>query len=301
MHAILLTLLLCIATEPTAEALPAHDCERIALIGASVTWGAGNFVEVPLASHTHREPVDLADVLAATLTCEHEIVKSGGDLGFFRNPIASGSVQADESVATKPTLVLALDFLFWYGYGSRGVDGQAHDGDRSRVKLLERGLKELDRFECPILVFDYPDMSPAAGIILSHAQIPTAAERKALNERLRTWADTRRNVTILPLSSTVEAIRADTGFSIDDLSWPAGTADQFILPDQLHPTTNGTIALAQMAIRALDAKSDRIDATDYRRDPEVVRNELEDRMLREAREAGMAVQDESTPNTSDKD
>ena len=56
-----------------------------------------------------------------------------------------------------------------------------------------------------------------------------------------------------------------------------------------------------MAIRALDAKSDRIDATDYHRNPEAVRNELEDRMVREAREAGMAVQDESTPQNSDTD
>ena len=300
MHALLLTLLLCTASEPATDPTTPPDRERIALIGASVTWGAGNFVEVPLASHTHHAPVDLADVLASTLTCEHEIVVSGGDLGFFLTPITSGSSQANEAAASDPTLVFALDFLFWYGYGAHGSDGEAIAKTPPRIERLERGLKELERFECPVLVFDYPDMSPAAGIMLSRAQIPTPEELAALNQRLRSWADERSNITVLPLSNTVEAIRKDQGFSIDDLSWPADTADQLILPDQLHPTTEGTIALMQMAVRAFDEHSDRIDTTDYRRDPAAVQRALETRMVQEAREAGMAVQDRATPDSKDK-
>mgnify|MGYP001999384292 CR=1 FL=1 len=295
---LLIPLLLCLA-EPVPDVAPDHDCRRIALIGASVTWGAGNFVEVPLKSHIHREPVDLADVLASTMIRDHEITVSGGDLGFFRTPLSSGASQAADAAASEPTLVLALDFLFWYGYGSHGVDGTRHDGPESRVELLERGLKELERFQCPILVFDYPDMSPAAGIILGHSQIPTPEGLNALNRRLHDWAKERGNVIVLPLSSTVEAIRADTGFAFDELSWPANTSDQFILPDQLHPTTEGTIVLMQMAIRALDAKSDRTDPADYHRDPQEVRRRLEDRMVREAREAGMALREQTEPVTPD--
>ncbi len=140
-----------------------------------------------------------------------------------------------------------------------------------------------------MLVFDFPDMSPAADIILSRSQIPTPEALAALNARLAEWAAGRSNVHVLPLAETVDAIRADEGFTIDDLSWPAGTADRFILPDQLHPTTEGTIALTQMAMRAIDAASDRVESTDYLRDPELVRSRLASRMVSEAREAGMAV------------
>lgn len=293
MHALLTVLLsLLLSTPPpTPDAPTSRECDRIALIGASVTWGAGNFVPIPLETHIHNEPVDLADVLGSTLTCDHEIVVSGGDLGFFRAPMGRGAEQAAAAEAAEPTLVLALDFLFWYGYGYRGADGTPHDGTASRLALLERGLKELDRFDCPVLVFDFPDMSPAADIILSRSQIPSPDARAALNARLAEWAGERDNVRILPLADTVEAIRADKGFTIDDLAWPAGSADRFILPDRLHPTTEGTIALTQMALRTLDADSERFGSEDYLRDPEAVRSRLEARMVREAREAGMAVKD----------
>ena len=55
----------------------------------------------------------------------------------------------------------------------------------------------------------------------------------------------------------------------------------------------------QMAIRALDAKSDRTDPTDYHRDPQEVRRRLEDRMVREAREAGMTLREQTEPVTPD--
>ena len=296
--ALFLSLLLLLAP-PVPEVPASHDCKRIALIGASVTWGAGNFVPIALDTHIHNEPVDLADVVAATVTCDHEIVVSGGDLGFFRAPMGRGAEQAAAAQSADPTLVLALDFLFWYAYGYRGVDGTPHEGIDSRLALLERGLKELERFDCPGLVFDFPDMSPAADIILSRSQIPTTSGLAALNARLAEWAAQRDNVHVLPLASTVEAIRADKGFTIDDLSWPAGSADRFILPDRLHPTTEGTIALTQMAIRTLDASSDRVTPTDYLRDPEAVRSRLESRMVLEAREAGMAVQDDAKTPASD--
>ena len=98
------------------------------------------------------------------------------------------------------------------------------------------------------------------------------------------------DATVVP---TTTSIYLRHQFTIDDLAWPAGSADRFILPDRLHPTTEGTIALAQMALRTLDADSKRFGSEDYLRDPEIIRSRLEARMVLEAREAGMAVKDDT--------
>ncbi|MDG2200113.1 MAG: hypothetical protein P8K80_02910 [Phycisphaerales bacterium] len=303
---LLLATLLCVhglATPPTPTSKPAeppHPFTRIALIGASVTWGFGNSVEIPLETYTHNEPIDLADVIEATLVTDHDIVVSGGDATFFRTPQSSGSRQVNEAVAAEPTLVLALDFLFWYGYGNRGTDLKFHTGADSRLAMLERGLKELDRFTCPVVVFDFPDMSPAIGIMLSSSQVPTPDELAALNTRLHDWAAERDNVTLLPLAATIDEIRTNEGFTIQELQWPAGSLRTIILPDQLHPTTDGTIALSQLALRVLDDRTPSIVPTDYHRDPNAVRSHLDHVEIEEARDAGMPVKSEApTPPSED--
>lgn len=305
---LLLTILLCVQclTPPTAapdQVGPPHPFTRIALIGASVTWGFGNSVDVPLETYIHHEPIDLADVIDATLVHDHEIVVSGGDATFFRTPLAAGAEQADAAMAAKPTLVLALDFLFWYGYGNRGIGAVPHTGVESRLALLERGLQELDRFTCPVVIFDFPDMTPAIGIMLHRSQVPTSTELEALNKRLLAWAAERDNVTLLPLASTIDEIRTDEGFTIQELQWPAGSLNTIILPDHLHPTTDGTIAISQLALRTLDDRTESIEPIDYRRDPQVIRSRLEQAEFEEARDAGMAVKIEApaAPTAPDSD
>ena len=303
---LLLATLLCLhglvtPPAPTSEpAEPPHPFTRIALIGASVTWGFGNSVDIPLDTYTHREPIDLADVIKATLVTDHEIVVSGGDVAFFRTPLSAGARQADAAAAAEPTLVLALDFLFWYGYGNRGIDTKPHTGVDSRLATLERGLKELDRFTCPVVVFDFPDMSPAIGIMLSRSQVPTPSALTALNTRLRDWAAERDNVTLLPLAATIDEIHADEGFTIQELQWPAGSLQTIILPDHLHPTTDGTIAISQLALRTLDDRTPSIVPGDYQRDPDAVRARLDHVEIQEARDAGMPVKGE-TPIAPDED
>lgn len=285
-----------IQTAPQTPAEPTQPFDRIALIGASVTWGFGNQIEIPLETYTHHEPVDLADIIDVMILKDHEIVVSGGDVAFFRTPRTSGARLAAEAAEAEPTLVLALDFLFWYGYGNRGIESRVHTGSKSRLKLLEMGLAELDRFDCPVVVFDFPDVSPAIGLMLNRSQVPTAETLAALNARLHEWASTKPNVILLPLHETLTQIRADEGFAIEDLQWPAGSLRTIILPDNLHPTTDGTIALAQLAVRALDNSTSTIGPDDYVRKPEQVRSLLEAAAVKEAVDAGMPVK---TP-TSDK-
>ena len=94
---------------------------------------------------------------------------------------------------------------------------------------------------------------------------------------------------MLPLASTVEQIQTNEGFTIEELTWPAGSYRDIILPDQLHPTTEGTIALMQLALRHLDAASDAIDSDDYRRDPVDIKQRLTQEAFSQARAAGMPV------------
>ncbi|MAB82278.1 MAG: hypothetical protein CMJ24_02440 [Phycisphaerae bacterium] len=283
-----------IQTAPQAPPDQSHPFDRIALIGASVTWGFGNQIEVPLETYTHHDPIDLADIIDAMMLREHEIVVSGGDVAFFRTPRTSGARLAAEAVEAEPTLVLALDFLFWYGYGNRNIDSRPHTGLKSRLKLLEMGLAELDRFECPVVVFDFPDVSPAIGLMLIRSQVPSPEDLAAMNARLHEWASTRPNVILLPLHETLTQIRADEGFAIEDLQWPAGSLRTIILPDNLHPTTDGTIALAQLAVRALDNSTPAIGPDDYVRKPDQVRSRLEATAVKEAVEMGMPVKTPST-------
>ena len=64
-------------------------------------------------------PVGAPEVLAAVIT-EPEVTMTGEGSGlFFMSPSRRGHHQATTAAATDPTLVMGLDFLFWYGYGNR--------------------------------------------------------------------------------------------------------------------------------------------------------------------------------------
>lgn len=254
---------------------PQHPLDRIAVIGASATYGYGTYVKVPRDKYTQRELINLADVLSSTVNREHEVVLSNGNFLFFRSPERTGSRLAGKARKLEPTLLVALDYLFWYGYGSNGVDGERHTGTESRLALLEVGLKELDTFTCPIIVFDFPDMSPAVGRMLSSSQMPSTEGLEALNRRLENWAKSKPNVVVLPLAELVIEIRTDEGFQIEELTWPAGSGKDIIQNDALHPTTDGLIAMMQLAMRSLDNHTEDVGPDDYLRTPALVRQKLE--------------------------
>ena len=274
LHALILTCTL--ASEPEAVEVQPHPLDRVAVIGASLTWGYGAHMPFRTPTYTHRELVTFPDVLEATLDDEFELAHQGSDILFFQRPMRSGPALAANAMAAEPTLLIAVDFLFWFGYGERDMQGRLHADAESRLALLEQGLDQLSTFECPIIISDFPDMRPAIGRILKPTHVPSPEALIAMNARLRQWADERSNVQVIPLSNVVKQLQHGSGFSVDELDFTDGDAEAMLQQDQLHPTTEGTLVIAQLVLRAVDSQLDTVDVDDYVRDPEIARQRLAD-------------------------
>lgn len=251
-----------------------HPLERVAVIGASVTWGYGTNMPFRTPRYTHRELVTFPDVLEATLVDDYELAHHESDIFFFQRPMRTGPALVSNATIVEPTALIAVDFLFWFGYGEYDMEGRLHaDGD-SRLAMLEQGLELLSTFECPIIVSDFPNMRPAIGRILKPTHVPAPETLDALNTRLHQWADEREHVHIIPLADLVSRIQQGSGFDVEELNYTDADASTMLQPDALHPTVDGDIVIAQLVLRALDAASDHIDVDDYTRDPDVVRQRL---------------------------
>ncbi|MBG83349.1 MAG: hypothetical protein CMJ40_02250 [Phycisphaerae bacterium] len=233
-----------------------HALDRIAIIGASASAGWGLVLRyIDEEDMVVTRLVTLNDVLQACIQRDETIVRLQGSGMFFWNPERVGEKQATEALAEDPTLLVAIDYLFWFGYGNRGVDGRripfGSDGHEARLELLEKGLAELEEFDCPMLVGDFPDMSEAVGYMLGESQMPAPETLKALNRRLREWANEHTNVTIVSLADLTNAMKSDKPFEAGRQQWPAGSRKQFMQRDNLHPTLDGLIILTQESMATI--------------------------------------------------
>lgn len=212
------------ALEPTAWEEP-DLFERVAVIGASASAGFGLSVR-------------LGGVLEAALGEAAGEVLDAGDAYFFTSPEARGAAAVDRALAFEPTLVLALDFPFWFAYGDRPED--------QRAAALERGLAQLDRLGCPVIVGGIPDMADAVGIMLTREQVPGEAAQLALDEQVRTWSAARERVAFFDLrrghAQTVDGEATALG-----VPWPPDDEDA-LQGDELHPTEAGLVGLLLNAL-----------------------------------------------------
>lgn len=176
----------------------------VAIVGASVSKG---FKDGPATGGSaDNDTVPLDRIVKAWLRERDAKVTNRADLTMFLRPLEIGQAQIDKAVKDKPDLVLAVDFLFWFGYGH--VDRQHEAGERgARMERLEQGLSMLATLPCPIVVGDLPDMAGAARRMISPAQIPTPEILTALNERIGGWAKERANVRLFPLGATVSQMK----------------------------------------------------------------------------------------------
>lgn len=229
---------------PAPQEAPA-TLDRVVVIGASMSAGFGLSTELDAK-------VDLGDVLQLALGERDGKLTSLGDTMLFTDPLGIGQAQVTKAVAEKPTLVIALDFQFWFGYGWGSTC-------EARLKHLEVGLARLARFDCPLLVGDFPDMtralkgsSPITGgnPMLQPEQIPDAACRAQLNQRLKEWAAKRSNVRIWPMSKFVAEIARDSTLVVRGNSYDAARKRTLLQADFLHPTSQGVVAVT---IQALDS------------------------------------------------
>jgi len=222
------------------SAPPSAALRRIEVIGASLTGG-------------FRLRHDLADALRVSLREEPELLASHGDLLFFASPEEKGDRLVEAALAGEPTLVVALDFLFWFGYGLAA-------SEEDRLERLEVGLEMLDQLECPLIVGDFPDMSDAVGKMIRPAQMPAQETLVALSARVHAWAAERERVIVLPLAELVTALRSDEPVRMGRHEWPAGSTDRLLQRDRLHPTLEGmlgvTLAVDELLVRAKLAREE---------------------------------------------
>jgi hypothetical protein len=214
---------------PEAAALP---LARVAVVGASASRGFGLSLELEV-------DCSLSPFLDAALKLPHEELLNLSDGMMFSDPSSKGGEQLDEAAAFVPSLLIAADFPFWFGYGGWNSPLE------QRLARLDRGLRLLERFECPVLIGDFPDMSHAAQgsspltggrPIIDAAQIPSPDHLVALNERLRGWAEGRANVHVFPMSSFAARLRDAEAFEVRGNRIEAADKPALLQADLLHPS-----------------------------------------------------------------
>src|SRR5206468_5186511 len=95
--------------------------ERIVMVGASAS--AGFTASEPLGGPT--TPLyRLSRYLDAALLVPHEPVRNLANAMFFIKSEDAGRNQIEEALQQQPSLVIGLDFLFWFCYGDGPTDDE---------------------------------------------------------------------------------------------------------------------------------------------------------------------------------
>lgn len=223
----------------TSSVRPSLD--RIAVIGASVSAGFGNHEELRVAKNPK-----LGAYLRFVL---HEALGEGeirdfGSSQFFTAPLTVGARQVERALQTEPTLVVGLDFLFWY------ANGYPRKNNPRRLEGLRAGLRLLETIEAPLLIGDLPNVehalqgsSPLRGgaPILRRAQLMSERERQEANRILRAWAAERPNVQVFPLASLLAPMVAREPMELRGNRWQTQDLSQALQSDRLHPRVRGMI------------------------------------------------------------
>jgi hypothetical protein len=196
---------------------PALPLGRIAIVGASVSAGFGG------------APFGEAFAQAAPGSA----VESEANLMMFRDPLDETKSQLARAIAFRPTVIVALDFLFWDCYGS--------PDPAWRERALDAGLTELERARVGgawIVVGDVPRITTAAEWMLPHELVPDAATLATLNGRITAWAAGRDRVLLVPLVEWTEPLRS--GGSIELVPGERVDARSLLSADGLHANPLGT-------------------------------------------------------------
>ncbi len=214
---------------------------RVVVIGASAS---GGFVLSEPFGGTNTARCKLHHYLDAAIAVPHAPVKNFGTALFFLNPDALAAQEIEAATNNHPTLVVAVDFLFWFCYGEGATDAE-------RAAHFETGLKFLEQIPCPLVIGDIPDASAATNTgIISLPQVPSEAARRAANQRLKKWVAAHPQATIVPLAEFMSAVKADAAIKLHNGILPAGKTRTLLQADQLHPTPRGA---AMLALGILDA------------------------------------------------
>lgn len=217
--------------------------KHVAVIGASVSAGMGlDPTSNPFAGE--KSKVQLAQIVDAAIVPEHDAPWNGADLNFFLSPEAIAKRSAADAKAEKPTALVAIDYLFWLGYGN--------GSDEKRLARVEAGLKLLDAFTCPVLVGDLPDFHGAGTnpLYLPKESIPSAESLAQMNKAVYGWAKEHKNVVIVPMAEMLRKVIVDEPITVGGVTFEKGSKSRLLQGDNLHTTLEGTCALWCIAVEA---------------------------------------------------
>ncbi len=256
------------AREPEApasasETAPRAVLDRIAVMGASASAGFGL-------------KVSLAQILEAAIAADHEPILDVSDRWMFRSPLFKARTMVAQAGEHRPTLVVAVDFLFWCAYGTK-------PGER-RLSDLEVGLEQLDTLRSPTLIGLVPDMTPAVGFMITAEMVPEPETLAAINRRIREWASSRERVTIVPMVRLLDDMRAGKPFSVGPNEWPGGEPNRLLQPDKLHPNLEGTVALVCLLVQEIRAAHPGLAEGDFLLDSDAIRERVSEVAERARRE-----------------
>jgi hypothetical protein len=234
--------------------------DRVVIIGASVSHGF-TASEAFGGPKTPQYALDL--YLNAALAEPHQPIRNLANPLFYLMADDMGHSQIRDALTNNPTLVVGLDFLFWFCYGRV-------DSEQDRLVHFEKGLRLLEEIECPLVIGDIPDESGASKAMLPPVMIPNANTLAAANRRLKKWAAERKHVTIVPLSESMRLILGNQKLVVHGHAMAAGTTLKLLQADRLHPSHLGCSVLAIAIYDAYAGKHSDFPASAVRWDPDDV-------------------------------
>ena len=213
---------------------------KVVLVGASVSAG---FTQSELFGGPETAGYRLKHYFDAAILDEHQPTEAFGSTFFFMNPEKSATELITKAQAAEPSLLVAVDFLFWFCYGE-GLTAE------QRLEMFEKGLKMLEKVDGPLVVGDIPYAASAVDRILSKGQLPPKEIVDFCNARLKAWASRRDQTAIVPLSSFLEAAMADKPLAVQSQQWAEGTTRALLQDDHLHPSHHGCVGLTFFVLDA---------------------------------------------------
>ncbi len=271
--------------EPAAETIAVSALERVALIGASVTDGF-------LLPNEVGAMVTLADVVKASARQPIDLPFRRSNVLFFRDPLEYGTRYAREAKTYDPSLLIAVDFLFWFGYGF-SID------EESRHKRLEQGLALLEEFDCPVIAGNLPDMRLAAtdGVGIHGApmiyewQVPEKETLAKLNARIEEWAAEKPSRHVVHVAEFFEKVRNHETVAVRENHWGKDAFEQLMDKDLLHTTFEGSIGLTLFALDTWVREDESIPEDAFLWNVDEVRRRVLEARKKEREQRGATVEE----------
>ena len=238
--------------DPQARARARELFSRVGVVGASASAGFGGVA--PMSS-----AFDLA------LTMPHSIFDVSSSAHFLR-PLDIGQVQTVAVRAKQATLVLAVDFLFWFAYGAKS--------DATRREHLRLGMQMLEELEVPVFVGDLPDVHGASRKMISPSQIPSVEMLAELNATIETWAAAQPEIHLVPLAEWMAALKAEDSVAVWGRPYEVD-AGRLLQWDRLHPTSAGQAVLAVLLLERIAAVVEGLTEADVVADPDAIAGALQ--------------------------